>query len=304
MRTAAAGSAAALFFIVVASLVAQDQRPVFKAETSSVTVSVAVKMGNAPVAGLKAVDFRLYDNNVPQRIDAVSVEAVPVDITLFMDTSGSTAAALGDMKRAVQLIASMLRSGDRFRVITIGLSVYTSVPWREAGQPFTLEMEPVAGISLIYDAVLASLVHQVPTGRRHLIVALTDGQDCGSIATPAMVRDVSARSEAVLHWVSMAGLAMVPADGAGAFCSLGADRDARTLETAAGRTGGDVHRGLFGNAGPVQAFSKIFDDFRRSYVLHYSPEGVPREGWHQLRVEVPAGKYTVNARSGYFGGEK
>jgi len=100
MRTAAAGSAAALFFIVVASLVAQDQRPVFKAETSSVTVSVAVKMGNVPVAGLKAVDFRLYDNNVPQRIDAVSVEAVPVDITLFMDTSGSTAAALGDMKRA------------------------------------------------------------------------------------------------------------------------------------------------------------------------------------------------------------
>jgi hypothetical protein len=61
---------------------------------------------------------------------------------------------------------------------------------------------------------------------------------------------------------------------------------------------------LFGNAGPVQAFSKIFDDFRRSYVLHYSPERVPRHGWHQLRVEVPARKYTVNARSGYFGREK
>ncbi len=302
MKLAASGCAAILFFSL--AVVAQDQRPVFRAETSSVTVSVAVKMGNAPVAGLKAADFRLYDNNVAQRNDAVSVEAVPVDITLFMDTSGSTAAALGDMKRAVERIATMLRSGDRFRVVTIGLSVYNSVPWREAGQAFTLEIEPVAGISLIYDAVLASLVHQVPTGRRHLIVALTDGQDCGSIATPVMVRDVAERSEAVLHWVSMTGLAMVPADGAGAFCSLGADRDARTLETAAGRTGGEVHRGLSGNAGPVQAFSKIFADFRRSYVLHYSPEGVPRDGWHQLRVEVPRGKYTVSARSGYFGGSK
>jgi hypothetical protein len=45
-----------------------------------------------------------------------------------------------------------------------------------------------------------------PPGRRHLIVALTDGQDCGSIATPDMVRDVAARSEAVLHWVWMTGL--------------------------------------------------------------------------------------------------
>ena len=59
----------------------------------------------------------------PQKIDAVTIEAVPLDVTLFMDTSGSTSGALDRMKRNVASIAAMLRPDDRFRLLTIGLSV-------------------------------------------------------------------------------------------------------------------------------------------------------------------------------------
>src|SRR5258708_185849 len=63
----------------------------FRSTTAVVSVSVSVKRGNAVVANLTAADFALTDNGVPQRVEAVSMESVPVDVTLFLDTSGSTA---------------------------------------------------------------------------------------------------------------------------------------------------------------------------------------------------------------------
>jgi hypothetical protein len=50
------------------------------------------------------------------------------------------------------------------------------------------------------------------------------------------------------------------------------------------------------------AFLRAIDQFRTSYVLRYTPAGVPRAGWHDVTVTVPSGKYTVRARRGYSGG--
>jgi hypothetical protein len=52
----------------------------------------------------------------------------------------------------------------------------------------------------------------------------------------------------------------------------------------------------------VAAFKRVLDDYRRSYVLYFEPQGVPSAGWHALKVEVPAARYTIRARSGYFSG--
>ncbi len=131
----------------------------------------------------------------------MTIESVPLDVTLFMDTSGSTAGALDRMKGNVISIAKMLRPDDQFRLLTIGLSVDTPVPWQRAGNPVTLEMKAVPGISLVYDALFVALTHAPATGRRHLIVAMTDGEDCGSLLDGARVLDASGRSEAVLHWI-------------------------------------------------------------------------------------------------------
>lgn len=47
---------------------------------------------------------------------------------------------------------------------------------------------------------------------------------------------------------------------------------------------------------------QILDEFRRSYVLLYSPQGVRSQGWHTVTVSVPAQPaLTVKSRSGYFG---
>ena len=100
---------------------ATADQAVFRARTDLVAISASVKRGNAPVANLAAADFRVTDNGVAQSIDAVTIESVPLDVTLFMDTSGSTAGALDRMKKNVVSIAGMLRPDDQFRLLTIGL---------------------------------------------------------------------------------------------------------------------------------------------------------------------------------------
>lgn len=73
---------------------------------------------------------------------------------------------------------------------------------------------------------------------------------------------------------------------------------------SAARTGGDSHRSRFGDPA-VRTFAQILDEFRRSYVLRYSPLGVPSAGWHAVSVTVPAQPgLTVKARSGYGGGRQ
>ena len=166
----------AIALVAVCTAAVAAEQAVFRARTELVTISASVKRGNAPVANLSASDFRLTDNGVAQPVEAVTIEAVPLDVTLFMDTSGSTAGALERMKKNVVQIAGMLRPDDRFRLLTIGLSVEAPVPWQPAGTRVTLDMKAVPGISLVYDALFVALTHTPATGRRHLIVAMTDGR--------------------------------------------------------------------------------------------------------------------------------
>src|SRR5215470_16283971 len=99
----------ALVVVVVASAGLAGQQPVFRARSDAVAVNVSVKNGNVPMAGLKASDFRVLDNGVPQTISDISVEGVPIDLTLFFDTSTSFIGNLSDLKSSLQKIAALLR---------------------------------------------------------------------------------------------------------------------------------------------------------------------------------------------------
>jgi VWFA-related protein len=298
----------ALLVVIAAAIAASAgrtlaQQPVFRGGAVTVSVPAVVKRGNRVVANLDAADFRLTDNRVEQKIEAVAIESVPVDVTLFLDTSGSTAGKLDDMKRDVQGIIRMLRSGDRFRLLTIADSVDEPVPWVPAGTAVNLSFTAVGGISLVHDALVLALLHRPEADRRHLVVGMTDSRDCGSVVSSAQLRDLASRSEAVMHIVNQSG-----SGGDAAYrvrtCSPRARIDGpNIIGDAALRTGGtflEDPSSFFGS--PVlRAFKTIFEEFRQSYVLRYSPAGVPRGGWHAIAVEVPTMQgVTVRARQGYF----
>jgi hypothetical protein len=300
--TRAAAFAVALAAATVSSAARAPQPPVFKTGALTVSVNAVVKKGNRPVAKLTAKDFRLMDNGVEQRIEAVSIESVPVDVSLFLDTSGSTAGKLDDMKRDVQGIIRMLRPGDRFRLLTIADSVDEPVPWVPAGTAVSLSFTAVGGISLVHDALVVALLHRPEADRRHLVVGMTDRRDCGSVVSSEQLREIAARSEAMLHLVDQSGSGDGPAYRIRTCSPRGRVDGPAIIADAAARTGGTLHDpSYFFGSSVLRAFRTIFDEFRQSYVLRYSPSGVARGGWHAIVVQVPSTSgVTIRARHGYF----
>ena len=74
------------------------------------------------------------------------------------------------------------------------------------------------------------------------------------------------------------------------------------LAAAAARTGGALYQPTQNEGGIVAAFQRAIDDFRHSYVLYFTPTGVPGPGWHDISVKVTKqGTFDVRAREGYFG---
>ena len=302
-------AAPATALVLVASLSADQtylfaDQTTFRSTTALVSVNVSVKRGNRVVANLKAADFTLTDNGVPQKVDSVSIESVPIDTTLFLDTSGSTAGKLDEMRHDVQSILQLLRPGDRFRLLTIGDAVDPAVPWVSAGTKANVSIAAVGGISLIHDALMFGLAHRPEPGRRHLVVGMTDRRDCGSVVPASLLLDVAGRSDAVMHLVDYSGSGSPVPERVRTSSPQATPRGERMITQAAERTGGQLHEQsrFFRASSIARAFKSIFDDFRQSYVLQYSPSGVKGPGWHAIAVTVPSAKdATIRARQGYYG---
>jgi VWFA-related protein len=300
----------------------QNQPPAFRLETEAVAVNVSVKRGNVPVQGLAAADFRLYDNDVPQDVAAISQDAIPVDVSIVTPTHAygfQDHRELDLLRGAVSDMAAFLRPSDRYRVLVPGNAVVNAIPWRDSGPPDTSAIHLVAGqASLVSDAVLMALLHQTSPERRHLVVALSSGGDSCSLASGETLRRTAERSGGVLHWIDVqhegsssdrtaadpGGFRSVVIPGVRSYCrnAVRTYIDLRSVLADAVRlTGGTARAAWFADFVAVQAFEQILDDFRGSYVLHYVPRGVERTGWHRLRVETTASGYTVRARPGYWG---
>jgi hypothetical protein len=246
------------------------------------------------VSGLTAADFELLDNGVAQRVESMSIEAVPIDVSIAVDTSSSVLGDFGGFKDDVKRFARMLRPVDRVRVVSFGTGVQEVVPMQPATSPLTLDALQPGGATSSNDGLFYALLWPSDVDRRHLVIAMTDGVDTLSTLSSASVVNVASRASAVFHVILVDGLAPTTTWERGS-------REA--VVEAAKQTGGAVH-----DRGRASAdFKRIFDDFRASYVLRYTPEGVPRDGWHDLTVRLnrpDAATHTIRARRGYWGASR
>jgi len=314
------------------------QQSVFRGTANGVTVNVAVRKGNTPVPNLGAADFVVYDNGVRQTIESVSLSAIPIDVTVFLGTNNQASAKqLGNLTSDVKKIGALLRVDDQVQLLTLANRVVDVFGWRSGDRAEASINVQVGGVQSLYDALFLAMMHPPDPARRHLIVAISDGVEFGSVVDSTTLRDVARRAEAVLHLVLVdAGNergpeASLPGPGnpagvrgtfppsgppansaamsSGTFLFLraswfhvradvqGLDRLSETAQL----TGGTVRHTSAGEP-IVESFKRAFEDFRESYVLRYTAMGVPAGGWHDVRVEVlNQPKYVIRARRGYFG---
>jgi hypothetical protein len=271
--------------VAASGLRAADQAgsPVLRARSTIVSVDVSVRSRNRPVANLSASDFVVTDNAVPQKIELVDVASVPVDVSLVVDLSHSTSDSLERYREDVEAIAAIIRPSDRLRVVGFARDVGEILPLSRAGTRPQVERMTTGAFggagSSVHDGLVAAFLRRVELGRRHLIVAFTDGADNTSIVSFADLTAVARRSESVLH--------------------LSGSNNER-LNALAKDTGGGHHGGLFRRS-IRGVFESIYAAFRESYVLRYSPTGVEAGGWHVITVKLTrSGQFEIRARRGYF----
>jgi Mg-chelatase subunit ChlD len=304
---------------VIAALLigrALPQQPTFHVGVDAIAVDVSVRKGQTPVRGLKPGDFLLLDNEVAQQVEAVTVDSVPIDVTILLDASASVGtrgvrASDDETKR----IAALLRPSDRLRVVAFSTDTQELVPLQPAADDLVVPPVAAEGSTSLNDALVYTFIttHPAPD-RRHLMVVFTDGYENSSLVGDAAMHAVAARADTVIHVVVPTSRVSVMAPGSGGVVS----REA--LINLAVMSGGEPHDPSAAYRGPngpvsirgqlaetllVETFRRILDDFRQSYVIYYTLRGTPRNGWHNISVKVVAAggdKYTVRARQSYFGG--
>ena len=270
-----------------------SQQPVFRAAVDAIMVDVSVQALDRPVSGLTSADFRLRDNGVLQEIVVSTIDAVPIDVSILVDTSYSVVPNLDKFRADVQTFPQLLRAIDRVRLITFAYGATETLPLQPRPKILAVDDIKARGGTSLNDALFFALLPEPQPGRRHLVIVLTDGVDVTSAVDAADVPGIAMRSGAVLHVVLRKG-----PETAG----KPATASERAIQEAAGQTGGRVWD-LSASGDIVGVLTQVFEHFKQNYVLSFVPTGVSREGWHELSVEVPGlpGARVV-ARKGYFGG--
>jgi VWFA-related protein len=271
---------------------ARPQTPLFSLNSDLVWVYVSVRQGAGSAPGLTSQDFALTDRKVPQKVEIVASDAVPIDVTLVVDTSGSVINSLPQFRADVRTIVEGLQPNEQIRLITFDTDVRQLTRMMAPTPDMPIQDIRLGETTSLADALVIALARAHRPKRRHLVFVFTDGYDTSSILGYAALPDLASRTDSIVH------IALVRPSGSDvpsreALAALGA---------AAARTGGSLYPPAPKEEGIVAAFQRAIDDFRHSYVLYFTPSGVEGSGWHDISVSVQKpGSYDVRARAGYFG---
>jgi VWFA-related protein len=287
-----------------------------------VTIHASVYQNNRPVVGLTAEDFVVLDEGMPQHIRALSVEVLPTDVTVVLDLSSSVdGRMLQRLKTAVDDTVRLLRPEDRIRLLSVSHVVHEIFTFRPRSAVTPLDRLSGEGATSLYDALSAAMMSSGPIGRRHFIVAFTDGHDSTSIIDVGTAVEIARGTDAVvvlivpspsptpeLRRLAQPTGSLDPSVGVGNVvagrqptdASLSREDSRAPLKELVEPTGGRLVS-LEPGESVSRTFKAALEEFRSAYVLQYTPSGVPQVGWHDVVITVKKrGTFEVRARRGYL----
>jgi VWFA-related protein len=255
---------------------------VFRSGIEVVELDVSVMRGGQPVQGLTAADFALTDNGVAQQLQSVTLDRLPLSVTLVLDTSQSVAGdRLTHLVQAGEGLTAALRADDRAALVTFSNIVDLRVPMAHDFDAIRSALKSIRGngATALRDAVHLALELQPHDRTRPLVLVFTDGLDTTSWLSEDAVIDSARRVGVVVHAVRVASDRFLD----------------RLVESAGGRTwSATSDRQL------RELFTRALEEMRARYLLTYTPAGVRAPGWHELKVRLKNGRAEVTARPGYF----
>jgi len=263
------------------------QPPAYSTKIESVRVDVLVTDGGKPLLGLRPADFDVLDDGVPQQVDLVSFEQIPLNVILALDMSDSVAGErLAQLQDAGGAVLAGLTKDDQAALVTFSnfVSLASPLSGRVADTRRALDDAYGYGATSLVDGVYAAMQVGESDAGRALLIVFSDGLDTSSWLTADAVLDAARRSDAVAYSAAI---------GEGASSSF--------LRELSALTGGTLYK-IESTRDLRAAFVRILEEFRHRYLISYSPRGVPQSGWHRLDVKVKNRRATIKARPGYLAG--
>ena len=223
-------------------------------------------------------------------------------MTVVLDVSASvTGPVLDQLRQSVRQLKADLGPHDRLKLVAFNMQIRRLADFEAVGAATDTAFASLSGrgSSAIFDSVAVQLASPVLEGRRHLIVLFSDGQDSSSISDPDALFDVAKRTTATVDIV-LASTAPETSNASPFARSPGRPSISvgRMYDQLARETGGRVVPTTAGE-NLASTFSRALADFRASYVLYFTPQGVAQSGSHIIDVRVKQDGTDVRARRGY-----
>ncbi len=288
----------ALFFAPLAPAAQQDSQTTFHVNVKLVNVFVNVTDKNgAIVSGLTKDDFAISEDGHPQKIAVFERQsAVPLALTLAIDTSGSVKKDMGaEAEAARHFVREILRPQDQMSVMQFATTVSTLAPFTNKASVVDHalgRLHPDFATAL-YEAICDGSAALGRKQGRKVLVVISDGDDTVRSSTYGQALEAALRNEVMIF-----SLIDVPIAS-----SAGRDTGGEhALITLSEQTGGKYY---YVNAqGLDAAFKKVSDDLRTQYLLGYYPQHQePGRNFHRIVVTIPRaapGAFDIRHRTGYY----
>ncbi len=253
----------------------------------SVPVSVIDRQGTY-VVDLQQKDFRIYEDGVEQSITHFSNIDQRFSVVLLMDTSGSTATFLDQIKGAAKSFVEQLRPVDAIQPVYFHGEI-KPLTTKSISEPNLLSAAidqmrpgPVDMGTRLYDAVDFALKVLKPVSGRKAVILFTDGENTWGKATMKSTLREAEESDTIIYTLHYGN---PPAQ--------------KYLQQLAVKTGGRYFIAANENA-IKRSFAEVAQELRRQYVLGYHPDelGEKRQE-RKIRVKVRRERVAVRARRSY-----
>ncbi len=264
-------------------------RPNIRTDVNLTLVPVTVTdLWQKPVTDLDAGSFRVFEDNVEQKIVSVFKEDGPVSVGFVFDTSSSMKKRIDRSVAAIRRFLESTIAGDEFFLVRFAdqPALVTGFTSNRANIMRDLSTQEPQGWTALLDAIGLG-VHEMKKARnpRKALFVLTDGGDNNSRYTESEIKDLVMESDVRLY-------------------AIGVFERYQFLEKLASESGGKAYfaRKL---ADLPEMVDRLSTDLREEYILGYSSNNRRNDGKYRvLRVEVtpPPGEKSVNVawRRGYY----
>jgi Ca-activated chloride channel family protein len=291
-----------------------EEGGVVRVESNLVNLHVRViDRNNRPINDVTDADFHVFENGVPQQVQFITREEVPITYGLVVDNSGSLRSQISQVVEAAKTIVNSNKPGDETFVVRFIASDEIKIL-----QDFTADKGALGdalddmfiegGQTAIVDAVYLAAEHAserrkndpVEDKRRRALVLVTDGEDRNSFYKTEQLFE-SLKEEDVQIYVI--GFVNELEKDRGFISKSKRQKAVDLLDRMAKETGGRTFYPT-SLAELPQIADEITKDLRTQYVISYKPTASARPGeYRPVRVAVSDGRGGEHriavTRSGY-----